>query len=57
MATTTKTRVVIYESLDRIKLIDELARRNDVSRAELYRRAMRLLLAHNSRLEKPDDHE
>jgi hypothetical protein len=56
METTTKTRVVIYESLDRIKLIDELARRNDVSRAELYRRAMRLLLA-QSRMEQANDHE
>lgn len=40
-----KTRVVIYENRDRIPLIDALAQREEVSRAELYRRAMRIYLA------------
>ncbi len=40
-----KTRVVIYESPARIRIVDELARQEEVSRAELYRRAMRIYLS------------
>ena len=41
----TKVKVVVYENPDRVEEADKLAQLHEISRAELYRRAMRLMLA------------
>lgn len=51
-----KVRIVLYESPDRIGRVDALAKRKEISRSALYRRAMREMLDRQAK-EEATDHD